>query len=237
MHKTRLLCLAILAAASAAAPAAAAEIGNGLSITGGATIVSDYRFRGVSLSDEDPAVQGSVGFSHESGFYGGLWGSSLDDTPVYGHTELNLYGGWSGEIASGTGLDVGATYYFYPNGDSAFGNSDFLEPYVKLSHAIGPVEATVGAAYAFSQSAIGDDDNIYVFTDLSAAIPNTPLTLKGHVGYSDGSLAPTGSYWDWLIGIDAAVGPATIGIAYVDTDLGNARAVDAGVVFSLGISF
>lgn len=231
------LCLAAASILALAAPAKAEPIGGGLDVTGGVTLVSDYRFRGISFSDEDPAIQGTINLAHDSGFYIGTWASSIEDSPVFGHTEIDLYGGWAGEVAPGTSLDVGLTYYVYPNGNDAFGPSDFFEPYAKLSHTLGPVEATVGAYYAWSQSAIGDADNLYLFTDAEAAIPGTPLTLKGHFGYSDGSLAPTGDYLDWSLGIDAAVGPVTLGLAYVDTDLGDLHTLDAGLVLSLGASF
>lgn len=230
-------CFCLTASTMFVSPAAAEDLGGGFSVSGGATLVSDYRFRGISLSDEDVAVQGTLTATHKSGFYVGTWASSLEDSPVYGHTEVDLYGGWSGEIASGTGIDVGATYYAYPNGDNAVADSGYFEPYAKLSHTMGPVKGTVGAAYAWAQSATGDDDNVYLFTDVAAAIPGTPLTLKGHAGYSDGSLSPTGDYTDWSLGAEAAVGPVTLGIAYVDTDLGDVRNVDGGVVFSLGASF
>lgn len=234
----KLHCLAAAALLVAlAAPAAAEPIGGGLDVTGGVTLVSDYRFRGISFSDEDPAIQGTITIAHDSGFYAGTWASSIEDSPAFGHTEVDLYAGWAGEVAPGTGLDVGVTYYVYPNGNDAFGASDFFEPYAKISHTIGPVEATVGAYYAWGQSAIGGADNFYLFTDAAAAIPGTPLTFKGHFGYSDGSLAPTGDYLDWSLGVDVAVGPVTLGLAYVDTDLGDLHTLDAGLVLSVGAAF
>ena len=230
--------LAAAAAFGLSATAAQAEdLGQGFSVSGGVTLVSDYRFRGISFSDEDPAIQGTINLNHESGFYVGTWASSLEDSPTFGHTEVDLYAGYATDIAPGTGIDVGITYYTYPNGNDAFGNSDYFEPYAKLSHTLGPVKATVGAAYAWSQSAIADADNLYLFTDAAAAIPGTPLTAKAHFGWSDGSLAPTGDYADWSLGLDAAVGPVTVGLAYVDTDLGDFPAVDAGVVLSVGAAF
>src|SRR3546814_273063 len=219
------------------APAAAAEFGNGFGVAGGVSLVSDFRFRGISLSDEDVAVQGTSTFAHDGGFYAGTGASSLEDSPLDGHTEVDLYAGWSGDIASGTKLDVGLTYYLYPNREDGVGDSDYTEPYAKLSHTLGPVTGTVGVAYAWSQSAIGDDDNVYLFTDLAAGITGTPITLKGHLGRSDGSLSPTGDYLDWSLGADAAVGPLTLGLAYVDTNLGDAHTVDAGLVFSIGAAF
>ena len=62
-----------------AAPAAAEDLGGGFSVNGGATIVSDYRFRGISQTDRRFAIQGTVSVSHASGFYATVWGSSIDD--------------------------------------------------------------------------------------------------------------------------------------------------------------
>lgn len=239
MRLEPVLRLTVLAASLAAcAPAFAAEIGGGFTITGGATIVSDYRFRGISLSDEDPALQGTLNLNHASGLYAGVWGSSLDDTPVYGAIELDFYGGWRGEVASGTTLDIGLLYYYYPDGDNAAGNSDFAEPYASIAHNFGPVTGKVGAAYAWEQGgATGGGDNLYLYSDWSAPIPNTPVSLRAHVGRSDGTLSPTGDYLDWSVGADVVVGPVTVGISYVDTDLGNVRNIDAGVFASLGVAF
>jgi uncharacterized protein (TIGR02001 family) len=220
----------------ASAPASAADTG-ALTVSGGAAVVSDYRFRGISLSDEDPAIQASLEVEHRSGLYAGAWGSTIDDAPPYGALELDLYAGYRFEPTPGTKADVGIVYYIYPNGGGALGPAHYFEPFAKLSHQIGPVEATAGVAYAWRQAALGDDDNLYLWTDLGAGVPGTPITLKGHVGYSNGSLAPGGSYWDWSIGAEVAAGPATFGIAYVDNNLGRGPNIGGGVVVSLGLAF
>jgi uncharacterized protein (TIGR02001 family) len=153
--------------------------------------VSDYRFRGYSLSGGDPAIQGSINLNHSSGFYVGAWASSIEDSPVFGHTELDLYGGWTGEVTPGLTADVGLLYYAYPNGH--VGDAEYFEPYASLAGTFGPVSAKAGVAYAFDgQNALGNDDNLYVFTDLSAGIPSTPITLNGHLGYANGVQGPTG---------------------------------------------
>lgn len=224
-------------AQEAAGPSEAEPTGGPFTVTGGATVVSDYRFRGISLSDEDFAVQGTLEVSHESGLYGGIWASSIDDTPLYGEVELDLYAGWRGEVSPGTTLNGGLLYYYYPDGKNSAGNSDYFEPFLTLTHQIGPVAASVGANYAWDQSAIGSDDNLYLWGGLSTSIPNTPLTLVAKAGHSDGSLAPTGDYWDWSLGVTATAQGFTLGASYVDTDLGNAHNVDAGLVFSLGFAF
>lgn len=219
-------------------------------VAGSVGIVSDYRFRGVSQSDKELAVQGGVSVSHASGFYVGTWGSNLSGWGTFGgsNTELDIYGGYATEISSGVKLDVGVTWYMYPGGADT---TDFAEPYVKLSGAAGPVNVLAGVAYAPKQEALGrwyvsgasyatgtpdapgaKSDNFYVWGDINTAMPDTPLTLKAHLGYSDGnsglgpngtSVAPTGSYLDWMLGADLAVGPVVLGVAYVDTDISKSQ--------------
>src|SRR3990167_10424122 len=92
----------IATSAFAAAPALAQDEEAGpVTVTGSVTVVSDYRFRGVSLSGGDPAIQGGITVAHESGFYIGTWGSSIDDggSDFYGDVELDVFGGWSGDVA------------------------------------------------------------------------------------------------------------------------------------------
>ncbi|HEY0043667.1 MAG TPA: TorF family putative porin [Allosphingosinicella sp.] len=231
-HRALACALCILGSAS---PAMAVDLPGGFSATGGASIVSDYRFRGISLSGNDPAVQGTVTISHSSGFYAGTWASTLEDTDLYGDTEIDLYAGWAKNIAPGTQVDVGVAYYAYPNGRSAAGNSDYAESYAKLSHTIATVKGTVGAAYAWGQSAIGERDNLYLFADAAAGVPGTPFTLRGHAGRSEGSLSPQ-TYVDWSLGVDATFGPLTLGASYLDSDLD--RPVGKGaLVFSFGAAF
>ena len=66
------------------------------SVTGGVTLASQYRFRGISLSDEDVAIQGTINVAHESGLYAGVWSSSTDGFGELGgsNVEVDLYGGY-----------------------------------------------------------------------------------------------------------------------------------------------
>ena len=157
-------------------------------VTGNAVLVTDYRFRGLSLSGGDPAIQGSINLNHSSGFYVGTWASSLEDSPVYGNMEIDVYGGWTGEVTSGLTADAGLVYYVYPNGKVGDGN--YFEPYASLSTTFGPATAKVGVAYAWKQNSLGGDDNLYVYTDLGAGIPDTPISVSAHLGYTDGALSP-----------------------------------------------
>ncbi|QLC26586.1 hypothetical protein HFP57_17120 [Parasphingopyxis algicola] len=234
--RTSIFGLALLATTAFAAPAHAGELGGGFSVSGNAALVTDYRFRGVSFSDEDIAIQGGIDLEHDSGFYVGTWASSIEDSPVFGHTELDIYAGWSGEITSGLTLDVGVLAYIYPNGN--VGDADYVEPYASLSYTIGPAEITTGIAYAPSQTAIGDDDNTYVYGDISVGIPQTPITVSGHLGYTNGSLSIDNDvdYVDWSLGAEASFGMLSVGVAYVSTAV-NGPLTDGTVVGTLGVSF
>lgn len=218
------------------------------SVTGNVAIVTDYRFRGVSQSGGDFAVQGGLNVAHESGFYVGTWASSIDDRGSgLGEMELDVFGGWSGEVASNVKLDAGLLYYIYPSKDNGYGKSNYFEPYVKVSSQFGPVGATLGVAYAWDQKALGSQDNLYVFTDFSAGIPKTPVTLTAHLGYTDGALAPDylggvnndKSAFDWSVGASATVlGGLTVGVSYVGVEGKSFKnATDDAVVGTLSYSF
>lgn len=229
----RSLMAASLAAAGlfASAPAFAqdedAAASSAVTVTGSVGVVTDYRFRGVSLSGGDAAIQGGATLTHDSGFYAGTWGSSIDDggTDVYGDVELDLFGGWSGEIAEGVGLDVGLLYYAYPSNAEGV-DAEYFEPYATLSGTLGPVQAKLGVAYAWDQDSLGGNDNLYVFSKLSAGVPNTPITLNAGVGYTHGALAPSllagtadDSGFDWTIGATATVlGNVSLGVTYTGVE-------------------
>jgi len=206
-----------------AAPALAQETGE-VTVSGNTAIVTDYRFRGLSLSDGDFAVQGGIDVAHSSGFYVGTWGSSIEDSPVLGNMELDVYAGWSGPVGSAVSVDVGILYYIYPNGNVGDGN--IWEPYASVSVEFGPASATVGAAYAWEQDSLGGDDNLYVYTDLEVGVPNTPVSLSAHLGYTDGALSPelltgsgTGGGFDWSLGASfSATENLSIGVSYIGVE-------------------
>ena len=253
--RTHIIGLSALAAALSAAPALAQDATptappSAFTISGGATVVSDYRFRGISQTDKRFAVQGTLGVSHESGAYVGVWGSSIDDYVAFGSDqEIDIYGGYK-KTFGGTTVDGGVLYYYYPG--SHGNNSDFFEPYVSATHTFGPVSAKVGAAYAWNQHAIAiqhdRDDNLYLYGEGSIGVPNTGFTVTGHLGHTFGrSVLSDGlkGYYDWNVTGAYAWKNLTFSIAYVDTDikdrefeLTNGRhPTKGGVLGSVGVAF
>ncbi|URW75793.1 TorF family putative porin [Sphingomonas donggukensis] len=228
-----------------------------LTVTGSATLISDYRFRGLTQTDGKPAIQGTVNVNHSSGFYVGTFVSTIDggpdgSTPAltgYGEAEVDLYGGFTKTLSNGVGIDVGLLYYLYPIDKTSGLNTDFFEPYAAVTYTIGPVATKLGAAYAWGgQDGLagfdprgGNDDNLYAYGEASVAIPTTPVTLKGHLGYSEGSLGGfngtlDNNYLDWSVTAEAVGGPLKVGVSYVDTDISERRtaAFPKGYARSLG---
>lgn len=231
-----------------------------ITVSGSAVIASDYRFRGVSQSDQGMAVQGGITIAHDSGLYVGTWGSNLAGWGTFGgaNMELDLIGGYKLPVGGGT-LDVGLTWYMYPGGAD---KTDFAEPYAKLTGTAGAATLTAGVAYAPKQEALGrwyrtgaeaaagvyadpgaKDDNLYLWGDGAAAISGTPFTAKAHVGHSWGqdglgpnatAVSPTGRYWDWSLGADATWRNLTFNASYIDTDISDREAAYLRPTFSKG---
>lgn len=249
-----ILGMSAFALAAVATPALADEAAPALTVSGGATLVTDYRFRGLSQTDKDFALQGTISVKHASGLYATVWGSSIDDyVAAASDQELDFIVGYSKAVGPVT-IDGGVLYYYYPGAEKfvAGYNSDFFEPYLSVSGAIGPVTAKVTANYAPKQSALstgnGKEDNLYGALDLSAAIPNTPVSLSAHLGHNfmdDSFLSGGKDYTDWSLGASYTWNHLTFGVSYVDTNfpkgaLSSFTGKDiakAGVVGSIGVSF
>jgi uncharacterized protein (TIGR02001 family) len=253
--------LPVAAQAQSTAEEAAADAPPAITVSGSVALTSDYRFRGVSQTDREMAVQGGVTVSHESGAYIGAWGSNLSGWGTFGgaNLELDLIAGYKARLSDTATLDIGAVWYMYPGGAD---KTDFVEPYAKLTGTAGPATLTAGIAYAPAQQALGrwyftgtdaangvynapgdKEDNLYLWGDAALAIAGTPLTAKAHIGYTDGnpglgpnatSIAPTGQYWDWSLGVDAVWKNLILGVAWVGTDISNKDAAYLRPSFSKG---
>ena len=218
---------ALIAALLAASPGYA----QGIDVDASATVTSDYRFRGLSQSDRDPALQASVDLRAVAGIFAGGVASTVDGALVGGaDAEVDLYAGYARRSLSGVHYSIGAFGYFYPGGEDV----NYGEVQGEIGYLIGPADATLFAAYAPEQHDLGD--NLYLGGSLSAGIPLTPLSAKLKAGYEDGTYD---GKWDWEAGVSYAAGPLTLSASYVDTDQGGrpvlGRLGSAGVVASLSV--
>lgn len=247
MHQCFKTALAI--AAISAAPAAFAEEAppSDFTVTGSVSLTTQYRLRGISQTDEDPAVQGGITVSHSSGIYIGGWASNLSGFGTFGgsNMELDAIIGYTKPVGNVT-LDGGLIWYFYP-GTSGH---DYGEVYASASVPLGPLKAKLGANYAFKDNSLGGD-NLWVYTDLAFPINDTPITLKAHGGYTTGKsflAGPDGNYLDYSVGADVTWKNLTLNVSYVGTDIKRAPAdaffvpgghdiVDGAIVATLTAAF
>lgn len=204
--------VALIAAGLGIEGAAAQESPGYGSFSAEITAASEYVFRGVSMSEEDPAIQASVNWTHDSGFYVGAWGST-GDFGLDGSFEVDWYGGYATDV-SGVALDFSLIYYTYP-GDEVDGN--YVEVMAKAGYDLGLIAVTGGAAYVPSgQEAYGGHDALYLFSDLEIPIPNTAVTAGLHLGYED--FGGGRDKFDWSVGLYTAIAGINFGLAYVDTN-------------------
>ncbi len=155
---------AALLCATAMAPAAYAEDAE-LSVSTGVDFVSQYVFRGVSLADD--AVQPYVEASYGNFTVGGWFSTGIGANSIVAGDEFDLYAGYSVPLDSSISLDLGATYYHYPQGGDFFETKNGGAGSYEVSAAVGfgevPLAPTVAAYYDFTLEA---------------------FTLEGGVGHS-----------------------------------------------------
>jgi len=219
--------IAAALAASFLAPAAFAEEAAGPhSFSGNFTISTDYMFRGISQTQNKPAVQGGLDYAHESGLYAGVWGSNVKwvDTGNYkdnNSLELDLYGGYKNTLGP-ISYDLGMIRYYYP-GD-----------YVNNSTSPDTTEVYVGLGWEFlsfkyshvvSENFVGwkgtDDQNTRgsQYYDLSASHAfDGGWGVGAHVGHQKVKHNADASYTDWNIYVSKDFDIGTVKLMYSDTN-------------------
>jgi uncharacterized protein (TIGR02001 family) len=213
-------------------------------------LYSQYIFRGLTQTNEDPALQGGMDYLHSSGVYVGFWGSNIswlrDAAPPQtynegGSLELDLYGGFRGNFGkTDFTYDLGFLYYWYP-GDTPSGaiKADTKEVY----GALGWKWLSAKYSYSFDDTfGVKDADGTW-YLDLSANVPlgETGLTLGLHYGmqeYDGSDPRNVGgannddiySYDDWKVSLAYDLGKVgkpltgtTIGVMYTDTSSADDR--------------
>ncbi len=198
--------------------AASAYAEEASTLTFNAAGVSDYRYRGISQTRLQPALQGGADWTDSgTGFYAGVWASTIKwtkDAGGDGDIEIDLYAGKRGEIGSGVTYDVGVLGYAYPsNGLDPSANT--LELYGQVGY--GP--ATLKYSHATT--------NLFGFADsknsgyVDAAL-NQDLgegwILNLHAGRQKVRNHASASYTDWKAGVTKDFGIVTVALAYIGTN-------------------
>ena len=212
-----------LAAAQAAAPSP---------LTGNVTLITDYRFRGISQTFQKPAFQGGFDYAHASGLYAGNWNSNVSQGAGFpgGNIEMDFYGGYKKAFGD-LGLDVGFIYYYYPGTKAGV-----TTPFSPVNNKTGEVhsgkvdnkEIYIGGSWKWLSLKFYDSIDDYFST------PGTKNTyyvdfsgnydlgnnwgVNGHFGHLKFKGMSNADYTDWKIGVTKDINGWVLGAAYLDTN-------------------
>ena len=228
-----------LFAQTAPAPAAPADPP---ALTGNATLISDYRFRGISQTFKLPAFQGGFDYAHASGFYLGNWNSNVSGIsfPNGAGLEMDFYGGYKKSIGD-FGFDVGLLQYYYPGarvvisggGDRKLDNTEFyvggswkfitakinysLSDYFGLDSALAQNFYTNKSTSVALPARGGSKGTIYY--DIAANYEIMPkLTLGAHIGRLDVKNYGELNYTDYKLGLTYDLNGWLLGAAAIGTN-------------------
>ncbi len=207
-------------------------------ITGNFGLFTEYRFRGISQTYKQPAIQGGIDYAHSSGIYLGNWDSNVNEGAGYpaGNLEMDFYGGWKNTWGD-WGLDIGGIYYYYPGTDAnrTVGTA-IVSPRPGAATHTGRVdnkEIYLGGSWKFISlkyfHSVGDyfsqpGTKGSNYLDLSATYDlGDGWGINGHVGsfrlknWSIGTDATSADYTDWKLGVTKDLSGWVVGASYVGT--------------------
>jgi len=199
--------------------------------SGTATLTSDYVFRGLSQTREDPAVQASFDYKHPAGLFLGAWASNVDETISEGNIEIDLYGGYRGQLFKNLSYELSIIYYWYPGGGHD-PDWDYVELHGGLNYAFAnlPLEPNIGVGFNYSPDFYGEDGNGYYYSGtLRLTLPYS-FGLGFELGYQNvegdkttgNGLGLDGrdgyDYLFWKIGLSKEVLGFNLDVSYYDTN-------------------
>ena len=202
MIKSCLLVAGVLIAAAAAAQA------DEFTVT--PAVVSDYDFRGITQTANDPALQLGLNYTQEGGFHASAWGSNVKFGPGDPKAEVNLTAGFAfGDAKDGFTYDAGAIYYTYIN------QSDYNYPEVYVGLTRGWFSAKLNYSWEFQ----GVKESAYYLSTNGTFPLVHDFSLVAHLGYSGGNYWDRfygDGYYDWSIGVTKKLANFTVGLTYID---------------------
>ena len=186
-------------------------------------LYSQYVFRGLTQTNEKPAFQGGIDYSHSSGFYAGNWNSNVswiaDGAQTFGagptsaSLESDFYGGYKGSFAEDFAYDLGVLrYQYWGTYPANFTKPDTTEIYGSLGYkwVTAKYSYSVGDTFGIADSKGSD------YIELNASVPAGKWTIAAHVGKQ------------------RYKGPNRTDLDYTDYKLG--ASYDLGEGYSLGLA-
>ncbi|MDD9900344.1 MAG: TorF family putative porin [Alphaproteobacteria bacterium] len=203
---------------------------------------SDYRFRGITKSDEMLSANAGISWQHDSGFYAGLDGASVDLNDGNEATVEGIaYAGFGRNLGNGLQVSGAVTGTFYPGADTRF-NYNYVELQGRTTYDFS--FAHVAADLNYSPNFFGETgDAVYMGGRVDVPLMNTGITATATGGYQwiERNVrfgAP--DYANWSLGANYNWRGVDLGAKYTDTNISNAWCADgcdATGVVSMGYKF
>ncbi len=205
--------------------------------SGTVTATTDYDWRGVTQTAQNPALQGSLDYASDMGFHIGAWASNVDFGGGDPNIEIDLYAGWGG--GETFVWDTGIVYYTYA-GESSF---NFPEIYGSLGWE------WITGKISYSWDFAGTSETAFYYEgNIDYPLPAN-FSLLGHLGYSDGDGIEAAygqdNYMDWSAGLGYTWGHFDFALKWVDgEDLETLRdtphdisSTEARAIFTVSTTF
>ncbi|MCB1690139.1 MAG: TorF family putative porin [Halioglobus sp.] len=221
-------CLGVFTACSALTFADDESSARSYTLSASAAFATDYMFRGVSQTMNDPAVHASFDYTHDNGLFAGIWGSNVDNMDAVdggpeddeADQEIDVYIGYGGALNDAWSMDITAIHYIFPGTASGF-DLDWTELQLGAHY-----REYVSLLIAYSDEVFNlDDQGIYYGISGSYPLANNgrlpvadSIRLTASAGYYDLDDALDDSYVDWSVGLEADFGMFTARLAYLGAD-------------------
>ena len=242
MMRFWLICVSITLCSALQEQSAWAQDGAAAHISGNVEIATDYRFRGYSRSQEEPAAQLNLDVTlpvgGRTGVFAGGAGVLTKSNPAYGSVQAQAYAGVEQDVGA-FHLTLGGRGYLFPDVQGR----DYYEIFGAGETQFGPLSAKLGFAFAPDPRNYGGKRGVYVYSDLDTGIPGTPLSVATHVGWEDNAFFR--DKLDWSLGVTYVKNPFSLGLHYVDTNRSAPfldrnkvkNGADAALILRLGAAF
>lgn len=172
-------------------------------LSGNLGLTSDYRFRGISQTQNAPAIQGGIDYAHSSGLYIGNWNSSVS-SQMYNNgsgVESDIYAGFKKDVYKGITIDVGSYNYFYPRANTVTGK-EYTTNELYAGVGYGPVSVKYSHSMSDYFGTTNSTGTQYFQADLNQPIPVVKnLSLVAHAGRTDVANNANLNYNDFNAGL------------------------------------
>jgi uncharacterized protein (TIGR02001 family) len=182
-------------------------------------LTSDYFVRGISRSDGQPALQGDLHFSTTSGFFGGLFASTVQIDPYDPrNVELSGFLGFAWSASDDWHQKIVLDHYSYP-WNQAGSKYDYDELTVDAAY-----QDWLDFAVVYSPNAPRYVSYAGLFKAAAESVEVNLQSPRRHrlaatagVGYSYESGADAAGYVYWSVGADYDLAPVSLSLSYIDT--------------------